>query len=116
SRCAGRAPRARGRARGRPGGPRDVVERQGRYGNMEIEPVEQRARQPAQVPPDLARRTATGEPRLTAPAAQAGAERPDQLEARRHPAHPPVPGDRHEAFLERLAQGLEAPAPELGEL
>ena len=78
----------------------------------QVEAIEERSREPPPVGLDpLTRaRAAVG------PAARARVHRGHELRVGGQAGSPPDPRDRHLAILERLAQGLEGVAGELGEL
>ena len=84
--------------------------------DVEVDPVEQGAGDPAQVLLDLRRRAATGAPRVGAIAARAGIHRGHQDELGGERRAPQGPADRHLAFLQRLAEDFQRLAIELGHL
>jgi len=81
---------------------------------MEVDAVQQRARQPRLVVFRAARRAGAGQFREMAAAARV--HRCDQLKSRRISSVPLGAGDGHAAGLERLPQRLEGSAVELRQL
>ena len=106
----GRAPRSRPRApRGLAGrrGLRDIVERHARHVDVQVEPVEQRPRDPPGVLLEPARRALAAIGAVAAIAARTRIHRGDELELRRKRDLLVHARDARDAALERLAQRLE---------
>ena len=85
-----------------------------RHVHLQVDPVEQRPGQPPGVGPDLHRLARAVEPLAVGATARARVGREDEQEARRVAHHLARTGDHHLAGLERLAQGLQHRALELG--
>jgi hypothetical protein len=102
----GRPRRGLGQLRERHGGDLDV----------QVDAVQQRAGDLAQVLLDLRRRAAAGPPRIGAVSAGARVHRRHQDEVGREGRGPQRPADRHAAVLQGLAQHLQRLAVELRQL
>src|SRR5207302_190702 len=77
------------------------------HGHLEVDPVEQRAGQPALVGVDSRERAAAGPDAIAGPAARAWIGRSDQREARGIGDRSAGPGDGHAACLDGLAERLQ---------
>ena len=95
------------------GGQRGLGHR--RYFDLDIDAVEQRARQTLPIARDCIGRAAAGKARMTMVSARTRIHRGDELEPRREFGASGGPGDRDAPGLHRLAQGLEHPPIELGD-
>ena len=84
--------------------------------DVEVDPVEQRAGDLAQILFDLRRRAATRPTRVGSISARTWIHRGDQDEFGRERCAPERAADRDVAFLERLAEDFEGLAVELGQL
>jgi len=110
----GRRPRGLGRRRILAGRPAGLVERQGRDGHVEVDPVQEGAGQAAEVGPHLPGRARAGrDGRAPAPAG-AGVHGRDQLEAGRHPERATVAGDRDLPSSSGCGRTSRVARPELG--
>ena len=85
-------------------------------GNRQIEAIEQRPRDPVAIGGDPGGRARTVEARISAGAAGAEVHRADEAEVGREVCTTACSHDRDNTILERLPQGLEHRARELGEL
>ena len=95
-----------------PGGGRELGRPWPRQRHDEIEPVEQRAREPVAIPIELLRRARARRGGIAATAARAEVHRPDELEPRREDAAPADP--RHGDRRRPRAAGAAPRAPAAG--
>jgi hypothetical protein len=100
--------------RGRPG--RQLSRRERRNLELDVDPIEQRAGQLAQIARRDLRRTAAAAARVAAPSAWTGVHRGDQLAGRREIHLQGGARDRDAAGFEWLAQRFEDRAIEFGHL
>ena len=84
--------------------------------HVEVDPVEQRARQPGGVAVQVGQAAAAGEPRVAQVPARAGIGRRHQGEAGREADAGHRPDHRHRPVLQRLAERLAGRPGELGQL
>jgi hypothetical protein len=92
-----------------------LLRRNGRHLDVEVDAVEQGAAELALVARDLVRRAAAGLERRAQEATATGVHGGDQLEARRELGAPRRARDRDGSGLQRFSQGLQRGPGELGE-